>query len=307
MRLKAQTKWRWEHAIYLALVGIGTSAFAIGVVADFAGVTAASDAWLKMAKIGMTSGFILVGIGLIIVLIDLGKPQNAIHAWKKPNTSWISRGIIILTLFMVFGAINVAFYVWPFGAALEGSPAARHFLQVIGLILSLCGVSYAGFLLGANRPIAAWSTPMMPTIFLISGLYGGTCLVQLLSGFLVSDAVQPLKYLAFTILILGILQFLILGFYLQGQNRVSEARASTMMLMNGEQSTLFWAGVIVIGLLLPIIIELFAVTTGAGAGIYFIAGIAGILQPIFLRQAILASGIHAPLRAGCFEYALPKQ
>jgi hypothetical protein len=42
-----------------------------------------------------------------------------------------------------------------------------------------------------------------------------------------------------------------------------------------------------------------AVTAGA------IAAICGIIGGLFLRQVVLAGGIHAPLKAGRFEIALP--
>ncbi|MFH1676958.1 MAG: NrfD/PsrC family molybdoenzyme membrane anchor subunit [bacterium] len=304
LKMKTQTKWRWGHAVYLFLGGLGAAAYVIGVICDLTGTAVNSPAWIGMAKIGIFSGFICVVVGMLVLFLDLGKPLNAFHAWKRPGTSWISRGFIILMIFMILAAINIGFWIWPFGSVLAKSTGPRFFIEILGLIFAFGVMTYTGFLLSANRSIAAWSTPIMPPIFLISALFTGTLLVQFFSGFMVSNADQPLKCLGYTALILGVIQILHLGFYLQGNHRTTEARESTMVLLKGEASALFWVGVVIIGLVIPIVLELAAVL-GTGVGFYPIAGIAGLLGGLFLRQAILASGIIAPLRAARFVYMLP--
>ena len=51
-------------------------------------------------------------------------------------------------------------------------------------------------------------------------------------------------------------------------------------------------------MLAPLVLEVLDVTAA-------LASICGIVGGLILRQVVLAGGIHAPLRAGRFEIALP--
>ena len=52
MDLKAQSHWRWGVAAYLFLVGLGTGAYVVGVIADFRG-----SEWAALAEAGVLLGF----------------------------------------------------------------------------------------------------------------------------------------------------------------------------------------------------------------------------------------------------------
>jgi len=308
MILNAQTKWSWEHALYLFLGGLGGATFVMGVIADFAarGADETAGVWLALAKIGMIAGIICLGLGLLILLFDLGKPLNAIHAFKRPSTSWISRGIIIVIIFGVLALIQIA-WIWPVTAESEPN-AARSFFGILALIFGLGVAVYTGFLLGASRPIATWSTPLTPAIFLLSALYGGTLLLQFLGSFLTTDlAAQPLECLGSLAIILSIMLLFMFWFYVIANNSSQGARAGSKLLVSGNVSGLFWFGVVFVGLLIPLALEFIAIFMVADAPsiMYLIAGICGILGVLFMRQAILAAGVHAPLRASVFEYPVP--
>jgi formate-dependent nitrite reductase membrane component NrfD len=70
---------------------------------------------------------------------------------------------------------------------------------------------------------------------------------------------------------------------------------------------LFWLGVAIAGLLLPLTLELIGVFSLSGSDGHItvvIASIFGIIGGLILRQVILSGGIHAPLKSGRFEYGL---
>ncbi len=299
--MKAQTKWRWEHAIYFFLGGLGAGAYVTGVIADFAG-----GDWAGVSKIGVFLGFPCVLVGALILMVDLGTPLNAIHAWKRPGTSWIARGVIILTIFLILGAIHIGFWIWPF-TVLEGSPGARQFIGVLGLISGFGLMLYTGFLLGANRPVASWSNPMLPLLFLVNALFSGVLAVMLVGSLITTTPIGPLRALESVAIILILVQAFALVFYIQGSHRVEESRASVKLLLSGEVSSLFWYGVVCLGLLLPLILELVSIAgpLDGGGALRIFAALAGLIGSVLLRQVILASGVLAPLRAGRFEFALP--
>ena len=105
-----------------------------------------------------------------------------------------------------------------------------------------------------------------------------------------------------------VLKELVVTFYLQGMHRTPESRASARLVLHGKVAPLFWFGVAVLGLAVPLglgFLDLFHFYGGATGGIAVLASLCGLAGCFLLRQVILAGGIHAPLRAGRFEIALP--
>ena len=289
--LKAQSKWKWLIAAYLFLAGLGGGAYVTGAVAGFL----PDPEWASIADIGICLGFPCVAVGCIFLLLDLGSPMNFWRAGMRPNTSWIARGTIIITIFMVLGFIHIIFGVWP-SDRLAASTGARNVLSVLGIIFAFGTMIYTGILLAAARPIAFWSTALLPLLFLVSALSTGMMAVILVAT-LRHLPVGPLHELATIDLPLIILEMFILLFYLQGSHRVPESRASVRLLLVGEIAPMFWWGVALVGLIAPLVFDLLDLA--------IVASICGIVGGLFLRYVVLAGGIHAPLRAGRFEIALP--
>ena len=290
-------------AAYLFLAGLGGGAYVTGVVADFLG-----EEWASLAKIGVTLGFPCVAVGCMFLLLDLGSPVNFWRAGMRPNTSWIARGTIVITIFMVVGAIHIAFWLWPFNSLAE-TEGGRRCLGSIGIIFAFGTMIYTGILLGAARPIAFWSTAMLPLLFLVSALSTGIMAVVLIASLAGGTYTTPIHALAKADILLIILEMFVLGFYLHGTHRVPESRASAELVLTGAVAPLFWLGVAVLGLTAPLVLELLGVFTavegGAAATVAALASICGIVGGLFLRQVVLMGGIHAPLKAGRFEIALP--
>jgi formate-dependent nitrite reductase membrane component NrfD len=289
-------------AAYLFLAGLGGGAYVTGVVADFGG-----EQWTAISKIGVSLGFPCVLAGCVFLLADLGSPMHFWRAAMRPNTSWIARGTIIITIFMIVGAVHIAFWLWPFNG-LADAPAGRHVLGIFGVLFAFGTMIYTGILLGAARPIAFWSTAMLPLLFLVSALSTGIMAVILIASFAGGTYAGPIHTLARFDILLIVLEMFVLGFYLQGTHRVPESRASAELVLTGEVAPLFWWGVAVLGLSVPLILDLlgvFVLQGGTAVAAAILASVCGITGGLFLRQVVVAGGIHAPLRAGRFEIALP--
>jgi len=297
MKMNAQTKWGWEIAIYLFLAGLGAGAYVFGVVATFLG-------WSDIvARIGVMLGWPCVFIGCMFLILDLGTPSNFWRAAMRPNTSWIARGTIIISLFMIIDAIHIAFWIWPFGSVLQSADSTREFISVLGVIFAFGTMVYTGILLGAARPIAFWSTQLLPLLFLVSALSTG-CMGIALIATLAGAGYGEIEQIVKIDMLLIVLELIVLGFYMQGSHRVEESRASAQMVMAGELAVMFWFGVVVIGLMVPLFLDL---VVGEAAWTVAIGSGCGIIGGLLLRKVVLAGGIYAPLKAGRFEFALPRQ
>ena len=149
---------------------------------------------------------------------------------------------------------------------------------------------------------------MLPLLFLVSALSTGIMAVVLIASLAGETYAGPIHSLAGMDMLLIILEIFVLGFYLQGTHRVPESRASAELVLVGAVAPLFWWGVALLGLTAPLLLDLLGMYALDGAwavAVAFLASVCGIAGGLFLRQVVLSGGIHAPLRAGRFEIALP--
>jgi len=288
----------WKVIAYLFLAGVGGGASAVGAAfhlihpeAEF--VTRAS----------VILGAPLVVIGCLLLFSDLGRPQAAFRALSRPNQAWISRGTIILTAFIILEAIQFAWWIWPF-KELTSDSSLFTLLNVLGGIFGALTVIYTGFLFDTTRSIPFWSTPILPLLFLVSGVSTGILgliLLLLLSGVSPSESISLLSQFD-TFLIL--FEALILFFYLHGMHEVTAARASVRRLVRGDLSAAFWGGVVLIGLVIPFVFE---ALWGSGFFMILIACLCGLAGGIYVRYVVVSGAVKAPLSAaGVLIYLSPR-
>ena len=107
----------------------------------------------------LLTGLVLVGVGLSLVWLEIGKPWRALNVFFHPQTSWMTREGILAGPLLVAGA----------AAAWLDSPFA----------LALAALLAAGFLycqariLRAARAIPAWSHPRTVPLIVLTGLAEG--------------------------------------------------------------------------------------------------------------------------------------
>ncbi len=291
MEGQVQIEWRWLIAAYLFLAGVGGGAYLVGVIADFAG---GAD-WTTVSKIGVFLGVPCVLIGCLFLLADLGKPINAWRVWMKPGTSWIARGTIIIVLFMIFAAIQTAFWIWPFPGSIEN---ARGAIAVLGAIFGFLTVIYTGLLLGYSQPIALWRTALLPVLFFVSAVSTGIMAIVLIGQFQ-GVAEGPLALLASIDAVVLLLEMFVLIVFLYNAYRTIESRFSAKRVLSGPVATAFWLGVVACGLVIPFFLEALA---GHGSAAV-LAAVLGLFGGLCLRYTILAGGALDPLVAGGFEFA----
>ncbi len=291
---QVQVEWRWLIAAYLFLAGVGGGAYITGVIADFAG---GAD-WALVSKIGVFLGMPSVLLGTLFLLADLGKPSNAWRVWMKPGTSWISRGTIIIVLFMILAAIHTAFWIWPLAGPLAENAAARGVLGVLGAVFAFLTVVYTGLLLGYNQPIALWNTALLPVLFFISAMSTGIMAIILIAQGVSVPGAQ-LSLLANIDVAVLVFEAFVLMVYLYNAHRTVESKFSAQRILTGAVAPYFWLGVVACGLILPLILEL-----QGGHGIpAAIAALSGLFGGLCLRYTVLAGGTLGPMKSAGFEFA----
>jgi len=287
-KLRGGFVFGWKVIAYLFLAGVGGWAAAVG--AAFRLILPEAEA---ITRTSVILGAPLVVVGCILLFFDLGRPQAAFRALSRPNQAWIARGTIILTAFIVFEAIQFAGWIWPFRALMSDSSLFT-FLNVLGGIFGVLTVLYTGFLFDTTRSIPFWSTPILPLLFLVSGLSTGIFALiffLLLSGLPVDEEISLLSRID---LFLILFEGLILFFYLHGMHEVTAARASVRRLIQEDLSSAFWGGVVGLGLLIPFLIEVFLAERVFAI---VMACLCGLLGGIFVRYVVVNGAVKAPLNA----------
>jgi polysulfide reductase chain C len=287
-------EWRWLIAAYLFLAGVGGGAYLAGVIADLAGGTE----WMTMSKIGVFLGMPCVLIGTLFLLADLGRPLNAWRVWMKPKTSWIARGTIIIIFFMIFAAIQTAFWVWPFAGPLADNESARHLIGVLGAVFAFLTVVYTGLLLGYSQPIALWNTALLPVLFFVSAVSTGIMAIILIGQQLGVEASQ-LALLATIDALILVFEAFVLILFLYNAYRTIESRFSAKRILAGPVAPVFWLGVVVCGLVLPFFLELL----GGHGTAATLAALLGLFGGLCLRFSVLAGGTLSPIIAAGYEFA----
>ncbi len=287
-KLRGGFVFGWKVIAYLFLAGVGGGAAAVGAVFHL---------MLPEAQfITLTSlilGAPLAVVGCVLLLFDLGRPQAAFRALSRPNHAWIARGTIILTAFIILEAIQFAWWIWPF-QGLTSASSLFAFLSVLGGVFGVLTVLYTGFLFDTTRSIPFWSTPILPLLFLVSGVSTGSLalmLALLLSGL---PAHEEISLLGRIDVFLILFEALIFFFYLHGMHEVTAARASVRRLVKGDLSSAFWGGVILVGLVIPF---LFEVLWPDRALPVLVACFCGLVGGIYVRYVVVTGAVKAPLSA----------
>jgi DMSO reductase anchor subunit len=121
-----------------------------------------------------------VAIGLLSVGAEAGRPLRGFNVLRNVARSWMSRESAFALLFIVVGGLNTLLWASAAGQAVAAIAGA-------GLVFS------QGKILSHAKGIPAWNVPVMPALFLSSGLLGGAGALMLLAT--LADATQQARTL----------------------------------------------------------------------------------------------------------------
>lgn len=295
--LKPQKEWKEIIAIYLYLAGMGAGSFAIGTLINwFINPSKTVYLWgfpFDLAKAALLWGPMLVAIGAPFLILDLGIKRRFLYACLNPRTSWVARGFIILSFFIVIGLILIAKSVLPF-KWLHPESLLWIFLEIIALAFAFGTATYTGILLKATKSIPLWNTNFLPTLFLVSALSTGSMAIILstLGAGLFSHDAVPLKILMVGEQILVVIEGIVLYLYLSRSYRTSEqGKNSVRLLLFGEMKIIFWGGIVFLGFIFPVVLENIASFFPGNVALILAAGILLLWGGFFLRVGILHAGI----------------
>ena len=300
--------WHWLIAVYLFLAGLSSGAM----------MTALSVEWMNPQKKAPWDAFVRAGVliapltiilGLVLLIFDLTKPLNFYRLLITYNfSSVMSLGVLLL---LFYTPLSVVYAVMRYRNALENSFLGglmkalsgildwleAHSLWFGRLVFALAaGVGvYTGFLLSAVQTFPLYNSPILPILFLASGLSSGiaACICVGLLFFEKEVSQNTTKYLLTmdlrVIPIESLLLFaLFVGLYFQGGEK---AIAAITALSVGAWAWVFWLGVIGFSVVIPSVIALTALKNHAYKVNFILLNAVSIMVGVFaLRMYILYAG-----------------
>jgi formate-dependent nitrite reductase membrane component NrfD len=275
MGLNRQEEWAWLVAIDLFLGGSGGGLFLLYLLFD-------------LSLFAAVLSLILVILGAIVLLCELGHPLRAWRAIARPRTSWISRGVIFVTLFITAGFLAIApsfsVFSWlPWGAAGLGGKT----LAVIAGISAIGVTLYPGFVLSASPAIPFWNSPLLPALFFAQSLLAASGMALLFSPLgLYDPALQALSTLTALLIVinLALVALHLFSLFFSGLS----GREAVGILYRGALRLTFGGGVILVGLVLPLVIGMGTPALAVVAGAFIVIG------ALLYRYCVLKAGVYVP-------------
>lgn len=223
-------------------------------------------------------------------LLHLGN-RSPLRVWRmivRPQTSWISRGLIFITLF-----IGLVFIQLCLSYRLPGTGWEVSF-KVLAGIMAFAQSIYTGFALSYVNGIRFWNSALVPILFVTCGLTGGFAIllaISLGSSHAVIGAIENV------IRVLLVVYAIIIAVYLWNSTYVDPvAKGSVMRLIRGESTLVFWGGVVLLGIVIPIAISTTTYFGAEASAPLLITTVAcEIIGGFSLRYSVLKAGLYGRL------------
>lgn len=191
---------------------------------------------------------------VLCLLIDLGRLDRALSLLTAPSVSALTIGTYSLLITIGCSAAFAAMRM--FGRVVP-SPWFVRVLGTGGIISGIVTAVYTGVLLMSLASVLFWDSYLLPALFLLSALSTG-CACALLGTYFVNTRrslfLISKKLIAFDKVLIA-LELLILAIYF-GVAYVDPATTVTAQaFLVGEASWLFWGGLVMGGLVVPLVLE----------------------------------------------------
>jgi formate-dependent nitrite reductase membrane component NrfD len=216
--------------------------------------------------------------------------------WK---TSWFARGILFNILFGTFVFLQIVssfLIIWKV-VSWDFLPALDILFKVFGCITALLVGTYSGFIMNYVKGIQFWNSALLPLVLMLGGVLDGFAVLMGLGMTPVGATIDAhtLELLSSIFLVVNIL---ILAVYLLSATYVgAAAKLSVTQLIKGKVALVFWIGLIVLGMLVPLAISLPPLLfKGVSGSLWLIIAIVSHTVGAFaLKYCLLKVGIYKPL------------
>ncbi|UYA60857.1 NrfD protein [Pectobacterium sp. F1-1] len=304
----ASLVWDWPIAIYLFLVGISAGLVTLSaLLRRYHPEQATADSTLMRTTLILAPCTII--FGLLILIFHLTRPWTF---WKLmfhySFTSVMSVGVMLFQVYMAALAVWLANIFSEQVIVLQQrwlpkltlvprvlgwlAPMQKS-LDIVMLLLAVMLGAYTGFLLSALKTYPLLNNPILPALFLFSGVSSGAAVALIAmacryrsnphseEAHFVHRVETPVVWLEI---------FLLFAFFIGlALGDDGKQRALVAALAGGFWAAWFWLGVVGIGLVIPLLLKSWANRLHSPYGVLAVCGMS-LVGVLLLRFFILYAG-----------------
>ncbi|MFJ5452736.1 cytochrome c nitrite reductase subunit NrfD [Pectobacterium sp. PL64] len=304
----ASLVWDWPIAIYLFLVGISAGLVTLSaLLRRYHPEQATADSTLMRTTLILAPCTII--LGLLILIFHLTRPWTF---WKLmfhySFTSVMSVGVMLFQVYMAALAVWLVnifseqvivlqqrwlpkLVILP--KVLGWLAPMQKSLDIVMLLLAVMLGAYTGFLLSALKTYPLLNNPILPALFLFSGVSSGAAVALIAmacryrrnphseEAHFVHRVETPVVWLEI---------FLLFAFFIGlALGDDGKQRALVAAVGGGFWAVWFWLGVVGIGLVIPLLLKSWASRQHSPYGVLAVCGLS-LVGVLLLRFFILYAG-----------------
>ncbi|BBG59696.1 cytochrome c nitrite reductase subunit NrfD [Providencia rustigianii] len=300
--------WDWPIAVYLFLIGISAGLVVLAVLMRrYYPNAAGSDSTIMRVTLVLAPSTII--LGLLILILHLTRPWTF---WKLmfhySPTSVMSMGVMLFQVYMAVLVVWLAKIYEKEVIALQQKwlpkltliprllamlNRAVRTLDIAMLVLGVLLGAYTGFLLSALKSYPFLNNPILPALFLFSGISSGlaVCLMTIALRYRKNIHNQETTFLhkveGFVVwLELFLLAAFFIGLALGDDGKL---RSLVAALGGGFWTWWFWIGVIGVGFVIPLALKKWQQNSSQAFRVLIVSG-ASLIGVFFLRFFVLYAG-----------------
>jgi formate-dependent nitrite reductase membrane component NrfD len=280
-------KWR-DGALLMALFlgGIGAGQFVIST-------------WIIKSVDSALVGVLVVGVGKTVAhLVYLGQPKRFYRLFLKPLTSWISRGLIFMVVFLVFAVAYLAPDMGFSWVPWTSDSALGQTLWLAALLAAALVMVYDGFVLASCKSITSWNTALMPALFFTYAIAGGVAMTYLTMTLTGGKILNQNTLTDLDAILLGTMLALVAIYVLNMAASTSTAREALRRLTATRLAISFIGLAMIAGLLVPLALTYLHELQIEGAVASVLLAVSSLLElagDLSVRHSILRAGLHTPV------------
>ena len=244
----------------------------------------------RIGAVGYGSSFVLLAVGLLCLLADLGRPAAFYLLFTSPTLSLISVGTFALTVFFLCAGIALADAVLTLGPRWGRLALAA---KIVGVPVAVVVMIYTGLLLQSVVAERMWQSSSLPVLFLASALSCG-CGIALIAAAACEDQRALRRWSRAVVRVdLALIGAEVVAAVAFVASITAAGDPSVLQgILEGSHAVLFWVGFVGCGIAAPLVAELAALvvriepSAGAVAAIAVLVLVGGLC----LRLVLVAAG-----------------
>jgi formate-dependent nitrite reductase membrane component NrfD len=253
--------WHWQISLYLFLGGMAAGILAIAALYYIRG---REKDYSTAVRITPFIAPLLLIFGLIALFIDL---RHKMFFWQlytniklQSPMSWGAWTLLVITpVSFLWCALHIRDifpkWDWKFQWLNDLEQFFNRYKKVLAWVMLIYAIIlgiYTGILLSAFNARPLWNTSILGPLFLASGLSAGAAATLMLS----KNKSERKQFARIDLVLIGIELFLIIHMFMGFLASTQVQIEAVEMFLGGQYTISFWVFVVILGMLIPAILEI---------------------------------------------------